>query len=237
MNFHNNEEENGEKNKVAKEKKLEDLLKRVEETGDRLGLSIDEKIKETVAFLNANEIRTSGSCQGHHDWGVSAPWVEIEADDKPEETYVAEKEIYKEIARKRNLSVEQVKKPQTDEENQAWRDVWIEIDKIKDIKETEEYKKWGEENLKLYNKVKALLDEFYKDREIESDSKIIVSSKTARHGFRIHNGGDDYEPVIKDGKKPENKEQELLAKKLKKYQKEMQEFANFLKGKYLKNKF
>lgn len=235
MNFYNNGEENGEK-KTMKEKKLEGWLKKVEETGDRLGLNIDEKIKETVAFLNANEIRTSGSCQGHHDWGVSAPWVEIEADNKPEETYATEKEIYKEIARKRNLTVEQVKNPQTNEENQAWRKVWIEIDKIKNIKETEEYKKWGEENLRLYNKVKRLLDEFYKDREVESDSKIIVSSKTARHGFRIHNGGDDYKPVIKDGKKPDNKEQEFLAEKLEKYQKEMQEFANFLKGKYLLNK-
>lgn len=38
---------------------------------------IDEKIKELVVALNRLGIPTTGSCEGHADYGSPAPWIKI----------------------------------------------------------------------------------------------------------------------------------------------------------------
>ncbi len=66
---------------IAWEKKLAD----VEQIADRLGLGVDEKIKESVAAFLIHEFTTSGSCEGHmaeeeeKQHGLPYPWVEVYA--------------------------------------------------------------------------------------------------------------------------------------------------------------
>lgn len=49
---------------------------------DALGMPIDSGIFDTIVGLNANGYDTSASCEGHLDWGLPYPWVEIAVDDK-----------------------------------------------------------------------------------------------------------------------------------------------------------
>ncbi|MDP2676373.1 MAG: hypothetical protein Q8O83_01680 [bacterium] len=65
--------------KIAWEKKR----KEVDTITDRLGLGIDEKIKESVTAFQVHEFTTSQSCEGHtgeeEKHGASFPWVEVYA--------------------------------------------------------------------------------------------------------------------------------------------------------------
>jgi hypothetical protein len=47
---------------------------------DGLGKEIDAGILETVVALNMHGIATRASCEGHLNWGVPHPWIEIEAE-------------------------------------------------------------------------------------------------------------------------------------------------------------
>jgi hypothetical protein len=44
-------------------------------------MPIDKGILETVVALNALDIPTSGSCEGHLDHGLPYPWVDIESEN------------------------------------------------------------------------------------------------------------------------------------------------------------
>src|SRR3989344_656565 len=52
--------------------------RRADKITDKLGEKIDEKIKEAVIALSILGLPTSASCEGHADWGISAPWLEID---------------------------------------------------------------------------------------------------------------------------------------------------------------
>src|SRR5687768_9377587 len=45
---------------------------------DGLGKPVDIGIKRLVIGLNAHGFSTTGSCEGHLDWGIAAPWVDLE---------------------------------------------------------------------------------------------------------------------------------------------------------------
>lgn len=47
---------------------------------DSLGKPIDPGIFEAVVALNLLGIRTVASCEGHQEWGVPHPWIDIGAD-------------------------------------------------------------------------------------------------------------------------------------------------------------
>jgi len=94
--------------------------------------------------------------------------------------------------------------------------------------ETEEYKKWKEENKKLLSKAKLLLEEFYKNRKVDPESKLEIED--GEESFRIHNGGKDYKPIGKN--EFSESEKEGILKRLEKYRVEMNAFAEFLKEKY-----
>jgi hypothetical protein len=47
---------------------------------DRLGKPIDTNIFETVVALNVLGVHTTQSCEGHLDWGLPYPWIDIQAD-------------------------------------------------------------------------------------------------------------------------------------------------------------
>lgn len=65
-----------------KEARIKDMERRTGGTTDKLGLHIDEGIKEAVIGFNINDIPTSQSCEGHfHEKreGASYPWIEVYA--------------------------------------------------------------------------------------------------------------------------------------------------------------
>jgi hypothetical protein len=50
-------------------------------TVDGLGKRIDPGIMDTVIALNANDIHTTASCEGHLDWGAPYPWIDVGSPD------------------------------------------------------------------------------------------------------------------------------------------------------------
>jgi hypothetical protein len=46
---------------------------------DGLGKTIDRGIEDTVTALRLMGFQTSGSCEGHVDWGCATPWVDVDA--------------------------------------------------------------------------------------------------------------------------------------------------------------
>ncbi|MFH1129559.1 MAG: hypothetical protein V1686_02380 [Patescibacteria group bacterium] len=88
----------------------------------------------------------------------------------------------------------------------------------------EKEKEWIVENLKHRVKTMELLEEFYKDRETPFDAKLNFSNIGIYGGFRIQSMSVERMPIISD---VEQKEKLLI------YQKEMNDFAKFLKNKFL----
>ena len=64
-----------------KQRKLERALQEVEKLVDKVGIPIDEGIKETVAILQVMGFQTSSSCSGHRssEEGIAPPYIEIYA--------------------------------------------------------------------------------------------------------------------------------------------------------------
>lgn len=62
------------------QKKIQKIQQEVESISDGLGLPIDDLIKPTVIALRLWDLPTSGSCQGHADWGLSYPWIDIDCE-------------------------------------------------------------------------------------------------------------------------------------------------------------
>jgi hypothetical protein len=63
---------------IDKNQVWQEVEKRMSKTVDRLKKRIDKSIMTTVVAINAHDIYTSASCEGHLDWGVPYPWVDIE---------------------------------------------------------------------------------------------------------------------------------------------------------------
>lgn len=58
-------------------KALKEKIKEVNRIVDGLGLPVDKKIKRGVAALRLLGFHTTASCEGHDDWGLQYPWIEI----------------------------------------------------------------------------------------------------------------------------------------------------------------
>jgi hypothetical protein len=64
---------------ASKSQVWQDLERTYARTIDGLGKHIDPGIMDVVVALNANDIHTTASCEGHLDWGTPYPWVDIGA--------------------------------------------------------------------------------------------------------------------------------------------------------------
>jgi hypothetical protein len=62
---------------VSKNQVWWDLERQMSRTIDSLGKHIDTGIMDVVVALNASDIHTTASCEGHLDWGTPYPWVDI----------------------------------------------------------------------------------------------------------------------------------------------------------------
>ena len=56
------------------------ILSEIEKITDGRNLGVDAGIKESVAAFKANGFETTGSCEGHIDWGRRNPYIDIGAD-------------------------------------------------------------------------------------------------------------------------------------------------------------
>ncbi|PIY74628.1 MAG: hypothetical protein COY85_02660, partial [Candidatus Portnoybacteria bacterium CG_4_10_14_0_8_um_filter_40_50] len=170
--------------------KLEEIRQEVENIGDRIGRPIDEGIRETVAMFKANELPTSDSCEGHVERGLPVPYVEVSAPNEPQERFVGQNEVFEKVAKKYNITPEEAKTSKIDEA------YWEAMKECSQNEETEEYKKWNEENEKLLAKGQGLLEEFYKERQVEPNVKLQIEEGVGT--YRIHNGGEDYQSIIEE---------------------------------------
>ncbi|GHO50876.1 hypothetical protein [Ktedonospora formicarum] len=58
--------------------KWSEMITRFEHVTDKLGKGIDDGILTTVVALNVLGIHTTGSCEGHIEWGLPYPWIDIQ---------------------------------------------------------------------------------------------------------------------------------------------------------------
>lgn len=108
--------------------------------------------------------------------------------------------------------------------------------RYKGEEETPEYRTWYEENKKLFTKVEALLKEFYAGRSVPEEIRIIIDKMD--NVFDVHNGGKFYIPNDRKERlqtELTEEERQRIPEVLKNCQKEMQDFAEFLKKKYFSN--
>lgn len=202
--------------KEDKKAKYQKMLKMASEFNDPENKEKDEKdpkIVDTVAALWTLEVATSQSCEGHIDHGRPYPWIMIEGPNEPKQRFNNEYELKAEIAERNNVPVEQI---DWNSGGQPAKEFWY---KVSEDDETQEYKKWREENKKLYDKVKGWLDDFYKTREVSGDVKLTLDG-SGDSAFEIRGGKEELDDQKRDLK-------ELISKR----QEEMAAFTQFLKEK------
>jgi hypothetical protein len=209
--------------RLEKTKKWLKAVDEIKEVKDLLGKPIEEHIRDTVVGLNVLEIPTSGSCEGHIDRAIPAPWVYIQADNRPQERFVGEEATFEATAKKYGIPTEEVLRAKN-------HDAWVEATVAGDNgEETAEYLEWRKKNDQLRMRVQELLDNFYQERIVDAAARIQIDQRA--EGIRIHNGGEDY--TRKTSHSLSDEERRALAIRLKEYQAEMQTFADFLRDKYL----
>jgi len=222
--------------KIENETKKEDIAQNkwdkvkseIENTADAEGYKIDEGIKDPIVALNALEINTSQSCEGHIDGGKSAPWIRITAPNKPEEMFIGQNETFEKVAKKYNIPLEEAKT----QSNTAANKEAIEEYKLNGV--TKDFQKWEEESGKLLYITKEILNDFYKDRQVPDNIKIKIDTESLEDMtegiFEIFNGGEDYRDI--NGIELSKEEKESLAERLPEYRNEMQALSDFLKEKF-----
>lgn len=209
-----------------KEAKLERIRKKVETWTDAEGLGIDKGIKETVVILNALDMPTVQSCEGHiKEGGRPYPWVRIEAPNEPEERFIGQNKAFEDVAKKYSMKLEEAKRSFNPDA------YWEAMHSCKNNGETEAFKQWNKGNEKLIKRFKKLLKEFYQNKKVDKEVKIKVD-RFADGRFEFFSG-DEKSEEIKGKKDITAKEKELLAANLVKYREEMNSFTEFLKDKYL----
>ncbi len=196
-------------------RRLKQIRLEVDKTADALGKPIDNGIKETVVFLNALGITTTGSCEGHMKNGLPWPWVDIEDPDQPEEQFEDQNKIFEEFAKKNGLKAEKLKRGEP-------LDVWLSAHKTaRKNPETAAYRDWTKKNEEIVRKVKDLLKEYYNTKEVE-DSKRLTVNGTRLESKRETDDDPDISSEIRED----------YNKALPQKQAEMAAFTKFLEGKY-----
>lgn len=200
-----------------KEKVWQAIEQAVEGIKDTLGKGIDEKIKSAVVALRANGFSTTGSCEGHSDRAYPWPWVDVES---PLAEKLLSDRCYNELKDKAR-SVRKDEEAITGEEKQEYgKLVTAQI----------------EENEKEYQRLMAILDEFYKSQTEEELREVVrlMIEKGPWNQSRVQPEG------VPERMKPEEiqklwSDKEKL-EKLASYRKEMERFSEFLKGKFFGQK-
>jgi hypothetical protein len=174
--------------KGEKQRRWDEVAERVGRTVDRLEKHIDEGIKEGVIALNALDVNTHSSCEGHLDRGVAAPWIDIQAKFSKEE-----EEQFRELFKTKEENKEKFKESRDDIERR---------------------------NLEEQRKIIPHLADFYKDRDVPFERRLMLGSATLG---RLESQGARFQKIEND---------ETKQVRLKEYQEEMNAFIAFLKERY-----
>ncbi|MDP2812465.1 MAG: hypothetical protein Q8O32_02110 [bacterium] len=220
-----------------KQEILDRIRQEVEQITDGLDEPVDEGIKDAVVYTKAFGLETEGSCEGHVErdgdsWN-HLPYIIFEVPDRPKYIYDGQREIYEDIARENGIAVEDIRR---EEQYEHLLDLVYERLGAHP-QESEEYKAWVLKQAAHFDKVKVILDEFNKNRQVNENIRLIISGDK-EGAFRITNNGGVHTDRFRDGflysdidlKEQKDKE---LAKMVPDFQVEMQAFTEFLKKKFL----
>ncbi|SRR5579884_4125853 len=189
---------------------------------DGLSMPIDSDILETVVALNALGINTTMSCGGHIDErGLLLPWIDIESPD-PTLEEIRSEEI--KIARESRVFRNEVYR--LVDEKADWAQVKIAQDRLHEKEGEMRRVQLRERAIHRVERDKLLpyLSQFYENRLIPYDRRLILSVRPNSGKSRLENqgAGDFYffSPL------------EIQQQKLAEYREEMNAFAHFLKACY-----
>lgn len=164
---------------LVKQQRLNQVAADFQRITDRLGMPIDRGIFDTVVTFNVLGINTAASCEGHLHRGYAAPWIDIEARETPELL-----EIQRRVqSLKRAIDTEPHTMPPTEKTEQL----------------LQEYHALRREarrpHLEEARKVMPLLDEFYRERRVPADRRLIIEIGSL--GGRMRSQGSELEGVWK----------------------------------------
>lgn len=193
---------------VAKEKEeqWERMAERCRRVVDRLGKPIDEGIFETVVALNLLGIHTSASCEGHSNWGIYAPWVDIQTPGAEEDYKILNEAhiYYNEQINAKKLSHVELRQLY-DQTNQLEREV-------------------NEKQLSERFMLMGYLAHFYENRHSAYDRILTLQHHT--YSARLESLGAHFQRVAPG---------ERRVQKLAEYQEEMRAFTAFLKEQFFQD--
>lgn len=161
---------------------------RVNSITDRLGLGIDNRIRESIVALQVLGFVTTASCEGHVKHGLAAPWINI-GKKVPREILIKKREA------KGYLN-----------DNDA--------EKIRSV---------TKKNLKGQIRLMQLLDKFYEERKVSSDVRLVINQFGIYGNSWLKSAGEVFQQI---------RPKERREKKLRRYQREMKDFTEFIKKKY-----
>lgn len=190
----------------SKQKVWNQIVNELNKIADKTGMPIDKGILETVAAFNALSIPTSASCEGHLEWGDAAPWVDIESETS-EVSKRLKSEMIQEWDVAKTLDKESGSTSQIEQTLKRYHELKSEIKRP---------------ILVLTQKVLSLLDDFYKDRVVFVDLRLVVRD-LGLDVVRIESQG----AIVQEIRGIEERKRMLEA-----YQEEMTSFTNFLKSKF-----
>ena len=227
MNF---EREQQTREMLEKKRRWERVLERVDQVKDRLGKGIDENAKETVVAFLVNEFPTQQSCEGHIEERFGKmrridPYITLGVEGVAER-FIGEAEIKKKIADRFNIVPEAVDRAENDAADNAY---WDYIAK-NDVQETPAYEEMRAKNEELEKRTAALLDEFYKDRDVSKQPRLLHINTIGPAGYSSINADRENEEEISEG----NIEKQQA--ELREEQAEMAALTEFLKEKFFAEK-
>ncbi len=176
----------------------QEITEKVDRIVDKLNLPVDDGIKESIISLHAFGFHTTASCEGHDAHATDAPYIDIETEEV-EAIEIRLRELKKKAEGQSEVIVEQLKAES--------HEIILELER---------------KNLEERKKIIGYLDEFYKDREVSYETRLVVQGK-ARGWSRLESQGTDIQEI---------RSEEEKKTKLKEYQEEMWAFTEFLKNKY-----
>ncbi len=219
------------KEKESMEKRTEEwekMAKEVETWTDAKGKGIENGIKEAVIGFNLLGLTTEQSCEGHSDeWGMPYPWISFSALGRPKERFVGEVKAFEKAAENKGISFDFDAPYHGFEEEDYWA---IEKDVVNND-ETEEYKKWVEQNKRLREKTAKAVELFNTTHNLPENLKLRVS-EFAADGFEISSVDDETRRRF-NVEEADVKEREQCVAELPKRQAEMRALADWIKSNFI----
>lgn len=212
-----------ESDKCSKQEHWDATMAKVMTWTDTLGKGIESGILEMVVACNVLGFHTAMSCEGHVNWGMPAPWVRIDAPNKPRERFIGEQAILAEVANKHGVAVRDLFKRKNDALHREA------IDLAMQNGETEEYKVWRRQSVVMNVRMRTVLKGFYRGRTVDKAIELVMDE-----GGGVINAGAASLWIART-RCGRSAEERLSAEyRLRQYRAEMNEFAQFLKTIYFK---